>query len=73
MQQKKNSLMLRDIKVTYTLVDPLQADPLEGLISMKSPIGKGLLGKKVGEIVEIEAPSGIIKFEVLAIERETEL
>jgi len=63
----------RNIKVTYTLVDPLQADPLEGLISMKSPIGKGLLGKKVGEIVEIEAPSGVIKFEVLTIERETEL
>ncbi|MCF7811667.1 transcription elongation factor GreA [bacterium] len=60
-------------KVTYTLVDPLQSDPAKGLISMKSPIGKGLLGKKVGDIAKINVPSGVIDFEVLTIERETEL
>jgi transcription elongation factor GreA len=60
-------------KVTYTLVDPLQSDPTKGLISMKSPIGKGLLGKKVGEIAAIKTPSGVINFEILVIERETEL
>ena len=60
-------------KVTYTLVDPLQSDPAKGLISMKSPIGKGLLGKKVGDIASIEVPSGLIELEILAIERETEL
>ena len=53
----------------YTLVAENEADLKEGRISIDSPIGKGLLGKKVGEIAEIEVPNGIMKFEVLEISR----
>ncbi len=51
----------------YTLVSEKEADLKSGRISVSSPIGKGLLGKKVGEIAEIQVPSGIVKFEVLEI------
>jgi len=55
-------------RMEYTLVDPLQANPNLKLISIKSPIGAGLLGKKVGDSVEIDVPSGKItlKIEVIA-------
>ena len=52
----------------YTLVDPEQTDPSRRLISVKSPIGQGLLGKKVGEEVTITIPVGEITLKVLAIE-----
>ena len=58
-------------KIDYTLVDPLQSDPVKRLISVQSPIGKGLLGKKVGDEVTINVPSGKIRFKVLAIKRIT--
>lgn len=51
----------------YQIVGYAQADPKEGRISDESPVGKGLLGHKVGETVEIEAPVGIISFKVLEI------
>ena len=54
---------------TYTLVAENEANLKEGKISVDSPIGKGLLGKKVGEIAEIEVPNGTMKFEVLEISR----
>ena len=54
-------------KYQYTLTGSAEADPPQGKISNVSPIGKGLLGKKVGEITEVNAPSGKIKFEILAI------
>ena len=60
-------------KIIYTLVDPLQSDPARGWISVQSPIGKGLLGRKVGEIAEIKVPSGTLKLEILSIERETDI
>ena len=53
--------------VTYTLVSEEEADLKIGRISVKSPIGKGLLGKKKGESVTIAAPAGNIDFEVLDI------
>jgi transcription elongation factor GreA len=53
----------------YTLVAENEANLKEGKISVDSPIGKGLLGKKVGEVAEIEVPNGIMKFEVLEITR----
>ncbi len=53
--------------VTYTLVSEEEADLKSGKISVKSPIGKGLLGKKKGESVTITAPAGKIEFEVLDI------
>lgn len=53
--------------VSYTLVAEEEADLKQMKISVKSPIGKGLLGKKVGETAQIETPGGIIEFEVLEI------
>ncbi|MEL7145483.1 MAG: transcription elongation factor GreA [Bacteroidota bacterium] len=51
----------------YTIVSEEEADLKAGKISVQSPIGKGLLGKKVGEIAEVSAPAGKIQFEVLEI------
>ena len=53
----------------YQLVAESEANLREGKISVDSPIGKGLLGKKVGDIAEIQVPNGIMKFEVLEITR----
>jgi transcription elongation factor GreA len=57
------------MEVTYTLVSEEEADLKSGKISIGSPIGKGLLGKKVGEIAEIKVPAGVLEFEVLDISR----
>lgn len=57
------------MKMTYTLVAESEADLKTGKISVTSPIGKGLLGKKVGEIAEVNVPKGTIKFEILEITR----
>ena len=54
-------------KMSYTLVSESEADLKNKKISISSPIGKGLMGKKVGEIVDISVPSGVIKFKILAI------
>lgn len=51
-------------KVTYQIVSEKEADLKLGKISASSPIGKGLLGKIVGDVAEIKAPAGIIKFKV---------
>lgn len=56
-------------QVNYTLVAEKEADFKSGKISVTSPIGKGLLGKAVGEIAEIDVPSGKLKFKVLEISR----
>jgi len=53
--------------LTYTLVSEEEADLKAARISVKSPIGKGLLGKEVGDMAEVKAPAGIIKFEILDI------
>lgn len=61
---------LKDNKeLSYTLVSESEANLKEKKISVGSPIGKGLLGKSVGDIAEIEVPSGILKFEILEITR----
>ena len=54
-------------KMSYTLVSESEADLKNKKISVSSPIGKGLMGKKVGEIVDISVPSGAIKFKILDI------
>jgi transcription elongation factor GreA len=54
-------------EVTYQIVSEKEADLKVGKISVTSPIGKGLLGKTVGEIAEVTAPAGVIKFKVLHI------
>ena len=56
-------------EMSYTLVAETEADLKSGKISVTSPIGKGLLGKKQGDVVDIEVPSGIIKFEIIEISR----
>jgi transcription elongation factor GreA len=53
----------------YRLVADSETDVRNGKLSVNSPIGKGLLGKKVGEIAEIQVPSGIMKFEIVEISR----
>ncbi len=57
-------------EMTYKLVSQTEADLKNGKISVDSPIGKGLLGKKVGEKAEIQVPNGIITFEILEISRD---
>ncbi|MGD1845456.1 MAG: transcription elongation factor GreA [Salibacteraceae bacterium] len=58
-----------DRELSYTLVSENEADLKAGKISVESPIGKGLLGKEVGEIAEIKVPNGTLKFELLEISR----
>ena len=53
---------------TYTITGSAEADPAQGRISNVSPIGKSLLGKKVGETAEFTAPSGKIQLEIIAID-----
>jgi len=57
------------MELTYLLVADGEADLTAGKISVNSPIGKGLLGKSVGDIAEIQVPNGVIKFEILEIFR----
>jgi transcription elongation factor GreA len=54
----------------YTLVAESEADLKTGKISVSSPIGRGLLGKSVGEVAEITVPNGKLNFEVLEISRD---
>ena len=60
----KNSMQMN-----YTLVAENEADIRAGKISVDSPIGKGLLGKEVGEIADINTPAGVMKFEIISIQR----
>ena len=53
--------------MTYSLVAEKEADIKQNKISVSSPIGKGLLGKKIGETAEIEVPKGVMSFEILEI------
>ncbi|WP_300564607.1 transcription elongation factor GreA [Flavobacterium sp.] len=58
------------MELSYHLVAESEADLKNGKISVTSPIGKGLLGKSVGEIAEIQVPNGTLKFEILEISRD---
>lgn len=60
---------LNGTEMTYTLVADGEADLASGKISVNSPIGKGLLGKSVGDVADIQVPNGIMKFDVLEISR----
>ncbi len=57
-----------DDQETFSLVGAAEANPLEGKISNESPLGKALLGKHIGDEVDVEAPNGRTKFKVVAIE-----
>lgn len=58
------------MEMNYKLVAQSEADLKTGKISVDSPIGRGLLGKEVGEIAEIEVPNGIVKLEIIEISRD---
>ena len=55
-------------RMTYTIASPHEADLREGKISVKSPIGQALLNKKVGDIVEVRVPAGILKLRIESIQ-----
>ncbi len=61
-RNKKNGAV-----ITYTIVSEEEADLKAGKISVKSPIGRGLLGKKAGEVAEIDVPAGKLEFEIQEI------
>jgi transcription elongation factor GreA len=63
----KVELKLGKKSVTYHVVGPVEADPLEGKISNESPIGLALMGKKIGDIAMITTPKGDIKYEVVKV------
>ncbi|MDR1764432.1 MAG: transcription elongation factor GreA [Dysgonamonadaceae bacterium] len=69
--QIMNKVTLKNVKnnqkMVYTLVSESEADLKQGKIAVNTPIGKGLLGKKVGEIAEIKVPSGILNLEIIDI------
>lgn len=66
-----SKLKLKDLEMgeteDYQIVGFAQADPDIGLISDESPVGKALLGHRLGDTVEVEVPAGVISFEVLEI------
>ena len=57
-------------EVTYRLVGFTQSDPLAGKISDESPVGKALMGKQVGDVIEVEAPRGKVSFEILDVAKK---
>ena len=61
-----------DEETAYTLVSSREVDPLSNLISDQSPIGRALIGTKVGDIVTVEIPDGTAKFRIVNIARNTE-
>jgi transcription elongation factor GreA len=65
--QVKIRNLANKMEFVYLLVSEKEADLKSGKISVKSPIGQGLLGKKVGEVAEITTPNGKLRFEVLEI------
>ncbi|MDP2160961.1 MAG: transcription elongation factor GreA [Flavobacterium sp.] len=58
------------MEMKYTLVAESEADLKTGKISVTSPIGRGLLGKSVGDVAEITVPNGVLKFEILEVSRD---
>jgi transcription elongation factor GreA len=63
-KNKKSGAMM-----AYTLVAEEEADLKQGKISINSPFGRGLMGKKVGELAQIQAPAGVVEVEVIEISR----
>lgn len=58
-----------DEEVEYTIVGSAEADPYEGKISNESPVGSALIGGKAGEVVDVQVPDGVIKYEIISINR----
>ena len=66
-----STVILKDLEfgdeLEYTLVGSAEADPAEAKISNESPVGQAILGQKVGSIVEVNVPVGILKYEIMDI------
>jgi len=58
-----------DEEIEFLIVGSAESDPMENKISNESPVGSALMGKKVGEIVEVQVPDGVNKYEILTINR----
>ncbi|NFS07707.1 transcription elongation factor GreA [Clostridium botulinum] len=58
-----------DEEVQYIIVGSAEADPMNNKISNESPVGNGLIGKKVGDIIEVTVPDGVSKYEILKVNR----
>lgn len=59
----------KNTEITYTLVNQVEADFAAGKISITAPVAKGLLGKKVGDIAEVNIPAGQLRYQILSISR----
>lgn len=59
-----------DEEETYTIVGSQEANPMEGCISDDSPFGRAMVGKTEGDIVEVEAPVGMLKFKIISVEKK---
>jgi transcription elongation factor GreA len=68
-----STVILKDMEfndeVKYTIVGSAESNPLENKISNESPVGQALLGKKVGTIIDVNVPAGIIQYEILDIKK----
>lgn len=68
-----STVQVRDLEfdeiASYTIVGSQEANPMESRISDDSPFGRAMIGKHVGDIVEVDAPVGVIQFEILSVER----
>ncbi|WAH37357.1 transcription elongation factor GreA [Alicyclobacillus dauci] len=68
-----STVLLKDVEfdedVKYTIVGSAEANPAENKISNESPVGRALLGKSVGSVVEVNVPAGTIQFKILDIKR----
>lgn len=66
-----NKVTIRDVEYgdeeSYTIVGSTEVDPHNGRISLKSPIGRALMGHRVGDVVEVQTPGGIVQFEIAQI------
>ncbi len=69
LSQVKIKNQANGMQMSYTLVAESEANLAAGKISVNSPIGKGLLGKSVGEIAQVQVPNGVVNFEILEINR----
>lgn len=71
---RASTIKIKDLELDetfeYQLVGFTQANPVKGKISDESPVGKALMGHKVGDIVDVDTPSGIIKYEILEISKK---
>ena len=69
-----STVKLKDIEfddvVEYTIVGSAESDPMANLISNESPVGKALLGKTIGAVVEVSVPAGVIEYEILDINKK---